>query len=494
MENFFQTDQLPEIIFGTSDPAVAKQISRLEKSGTILKIGPRLYTANITESPATVVRRNLYRIIGHLFPGALLSHRSAFEFLPALDGSLFLTYTYTRKTSLPGIVLRFMQGPEPIPGDNPLAAGIFASQMARAFLENLQVSRKTDGVTKTLDQGVLESKLEEIIRVHGEEGINKLRDEARQISQKLGWKTEFDKLDQMVGALLSTRPVDILTSPTAIARAFGKPYDPHRVELFGKLFQALATREFPNYPEQNDTDLAYFNFAFFESYFSNYIEGTIFEIDVAMNIVTTQKPLPARHDDSHDILGTYKLVASRQEMSRTSETAEKLVQLLKARHQILLTSRKNKNPGQFKDLNNQAGQTLFVDFRLVEGTILKGWDFYRALQSPFARAAYIMFLITEIHPFLDGNGRIARVFMNAELTAASQSKILIPTVYREDYLLALRRLSRQQDADPYIRMLQKAHTFSAGIFGADLEEMQNLLRKAKAFEESSDGKLKFPWQ
>ena len=55
-----------------------------------------------------------------------------------------------------------------------------------------------------------------------------------------------------------------------------------------------------------------------------------------------------------------------------------------------------------------------------------------------------MFVIAEVYPFLDGNGRIARIFMNAELDACGLCRIIIPTVYREDYLLALRKLSRLQ--------------------------------------------------
>jgi len=38
-----------------------------------------------------------------------------------------------------------------------------------------------------------------------------------------------------------------------------------------------------------------------------------------------------------------------------------------------------------------------------------------------------MFLITEVHPFLDGNGRVARLFMNCELVSANQPRIIIPT-------------------------------------------------------------------
>lgn len=69
-------------------------------------------------------------------------------------------------------------------------------------------------------------------------------------------------------------------------------------------------------------------------------------------------------------------------------------------------------------------------------------------------------MVSEIHPFLDGNGRIARVMMNAELVKENQSKIIIPTVYRDDYIGALRKLTRQQDPTIYVKMLRRSHEFS----------------------------------
>jgi hypothetical protein len=51
------------------------------------------------------------------------------------------------------------------------------------------------------------------------------------------------------------------------------------------------------------------------------------------------------------------------------------------------------------------------------------FDFYQTLALPFVCAAYIMFLISEVHPFLDGNGRMARVMMNEELVNQRKSWI-----------------------------------------------------------------------
>ncbi len=102
----------------------------------------------------------------------------------------------------------------------------------------------------------------------------------------------------------------------------------------------------------------------------------------------------------------------------------------------------------------------------------------------------MMFLISEVHPFIDGNGRIARIMMNAELVRGKQSKIIIPTVFRDDYISALRRLSRLADPVPYIKMLQFAHEFSAALFGEDKEKMYNLLVASNAFSDPDESTLR----
>ena len=242
--------------------------------------------------------------------------------------------------------------------------------------------------------------------------------------------------------------------------------------------------------KKNRTATSYRNFAFFESYFSNYIEGTVFEIEEAKKIIETNKPLPARNDDSHDVLGTYQIVSNLKEMQITPTTPEEFLKIICFRHSILLSSRLDKNPGLFKDKNNFAGSTAFVDFNLVNGTLIQSFNNYNLLDHPFSKAAYIMFVISEVHPFLDGNGRIARIMMNAELVKAGQSKIIIPTVFREDYMGALKKLTKQGKCDTYIKMLQRAHEFSANLFDEQMDDMQDYLIRCNAFKDDSDDILK----
>lgn len=489
MENILPV-HLQEVIFGSSDKKISRQISILLKKGKIRKIAPRIYTSNLNEPIEDIIRRNLFQILGKQYPGALLSHRSAFEYSPTKAGYIFLTYTYTKKIKLPGITISFMKGQKPNDGDNVISGELYVSQKARAFLENLQASKTPGPKSKCLTLPELEEKLEQIIRVNDAVEINKVRDKAKSIANALNMQKEFERLNKMISALLTTHTSKILSSPLAIARAFGSPYDPDRMKLFEELFRELQKREFKNRPDKNKSTKSFRNFAFFESYFSNYIEGTVFEIDEAKEIISTNKPLPSRNDDSHDVLGTYQLVSNREEISLTAKSPEEFLKTLSYRHKILLIAREDKSPGQFKNKNNKAGSTSFVDFNLVRGTLIKSFDYYNALTHPFSKAAYMMFVISEVHPFLDGNGRIARVMMNAELVKDGSSKIIIPTVYREDYMGALKKLTKQGDTDTYIRMLQKAHEFSENIFGDNMDEMQAYLKESNAFEESDDEKLK----
>src|SRR3970040_1311796 len=105
--------------------------------------------------------------------------------------------------------------------------------------------------------------------------------------------------------LLATGKSKNLPSPAAIARSLGEPLDPDRMKLFERLYQELAGKVFAEYADKNTTTKAYKTFAFFEGYFSNHIEGTEFTVKEAKEIITTETPLPARDEDSHDILGTY---------------------------------------------------------------------------------------------------------------------------------------------------------------------------------------------
>ncbi len=489
MEKILPT-HLQEVVFSSGDSKSSKQISKLEKAGKLRKIAARIYSPNFDDSPEVIVRRNLFTILGKLYPGSVLSHRSALEFRPTSAGHIFLTYTYTKKITLPGIIIRFMEGHGPINGDNPLSGELYASQMERALLENLQASRQHGPESKTLTLPEIEDRLEQVVRVKEESGLNELRDKARIIAEQLEMQNEFGKLNKLISALLSTKPSKILSSPLAVARAFGNPYDPARLTLFEKLFIELKQQEFKNLPEKNTTSKSFRNFAFFEAYFSNYIEGTEFELEDARKIIETETPMPNRDEDSHDVLGTYKLVSNRQEMNIIPATPEQMMEILLYRHEVLMSARTSKKPGEFKDKNNRAGETHFVDYTLVKGTLIKGFEFYQALTDPFANAAYMMFLISEVHPFLDGNGRIARVMMNAELVKQGQTKIIIPTVYRDDYIGAMRKLTRQGDPKAYIKMLYKAYEFSSTIVGEDIDAMEKHLEESNAFKEHTTAKLK----
>lgn len=461
------------------------------KEGKLRKIAPRLYTTNMDDAPEDIIRRNVFYILGQLYPHAVISHRSAFELKPTKDGDIYLTYTYTKNIKLPGIKVHLMKGPMGTNHDMPFIENLYISSTERRMLENLQKGRTRDSASKCLPRTYIEENLEKMLVVNGETGINDFRDNAKEIAKQLNMTAEFETLNSIIGALLSTKPLRILTADSALARAQGAPFDQERVKLFRALFEVLNKEHFPNIDEQNITTASFRNFAFFESYFSNYIEGTEFEIEDAYRIIETGQPMPARNADSHDVLGTFQIVASRREMRRTPNTAEELVEILQDRHRIMMAARPDRNPGMFKMQNNHAGDSHFVDCTLVRGTLMKGFDFYRALESPFAKALFILFMISEVHPFNDGNGRISRIMMNAELVHAEQSKIIIPTVFREDYLNGLRRLTRKSDPSVIIKAISRVRLFSANIVGEDFEETRRYLEQTNAFKDGDEYILRF---
>ncbi len=225
---------------------------------------------------------------------------------------------------------------------------------------------------------------------------------------------------------------------------------------------------------------------FFEAYFSNFIEGTQFAVDEAAEIVFNGHIPKTRPEDAHDVLGTWKVVSDTHEMSRLPRNSDELATLLKSRHARIMEGRSDKGAGRFKADPNRAGSTLFVAPELVEGTLARGFEIYRGLTSPLHRAIFMVFLVSEVHPFVDGNGRAARIMMNAELVAAGENRIIVPTVYRNNYLMALKALSQNGITAALMRTMDFAQRYTAAVDFTELDRARFILDRTHAFVDPNE--------
>ena len=483
---------LPEIVFASADKAESQRISRWVRSGVLRKLVPRVYTSNSKDSDEAIVTRNLYLILSRLFPVAVLSHRTALEGGPTETGDIFLTYKYSRKVILPGFSVHLLKGPGPAEGDMPFLQGLFMSSRARAFLENLQISRSRSSMAKVLSRADIEERLDRICQIQGADALNELRDEARPTALSLHMDEQFRKLNNIISAILRTRPARELSSPQARATSLGVPYDPQRLETFNSLFACLTQSQLPMRKETGLSEEEIHLAAFFEAYFSNHIEGTEFEVDQAHAIVFQNKIPQGRPEDAHDIMGTFRIVANQQEMHRVPESFDDFISLITSRHHAVMEARPDKLPGGFKQEPNRAGETHFVAPTLVQGTLLQGFDMYHAVEPGLARAIFMMFMVAEVHPFVDGNGRIARIMMNAELIHADLCRIIVPIVFRDDYLLALRALSRSNNPEPLIKVMDFAQLFTHELQFPSYNTVTKTLTVCNAFKEPDEARLKLP--
>ena len=479
------------IIF-LSDTSQSVEISRAAKAGIVRKIGPRLYTSNMVDDPEQLVRQNLWQIISMLFPGAVVSNRSAIENKISPAGKLYITAESPRTAQLPGLDVVVLKGRPPLQGwDSPMF-DFFVACRERAYLENLSPTKQKGEESKNLDRRELENRLILIFKTGGETVFNKFRDRAKEVAGLLGVEAEGKKLDTLIGAIQGTREAE-LSSPLSRAYNAGEGYDPEAVERFANLRTMLADTTFQERLSDIEDKRRFYNIAFFDAYFSNFIEGTEFEVEEALDIVESSTVPVDRPADGHDILGTYRIVGSIEEMTTIPKDYDSFMEALTRRHSLILEGRPDKQPGRFKEKANQAGLTRFVDPSLVRGTLRQGFEFYRSLEHPFARALAMMFLVAEVHPFNDGNGRIARAMMNAELVAGGMTRIIIPSVFRGEYLSGLRRLSNEGDPTALIRQMQYAQEFVSRIDFVDKDQAIAVLKVCNAFEKpESNVRLRMP--
>jgi hypothetical protein len=124
--------------------------------------------------------------------------------------------------------------------------------------------------------------------------------------------------------------------------------------------------------------------------------------------------------------------------------------------------------------------THFVHPELVRGTLREGFVVSQTLPAGLPRAIYEMFLVAEVHPFVDGNGRVARTLMNAELSAVGECRVMVPITYRDEYMMALCALSQSDSPRPLWRVLDRAQRWVSLMTWIGHDGVFELMRETNA--------------
>jgi hypothetical protein len=74
--------------------------------------------------------------------------------------------------------------------------------------------------------------------------------------------------------------------------------------------------------------------------------------------------------------------------------------------------------------------------------------------------------------------------MNAELSKLSACRIIVPTLFREEYLDCLRVLTRDGEPEPFVNAMQRIHHWSAAFDYSDLDQVIAQMNACHAFERS----------
>ncbi|MDC0980126.1 Fic family protein [Bdellovibrionales bacterium] len=477
----------------SSTSSLRNALSKALKQGLVKRLAPRVYVDTTADANGVIVN-NIFSIVATLYPGAIISHRSAVE--TGLDVSkkhIVITHDKEGDRALGEITIHAIKGPAPLSSDMPFVSGLYISSHPRSWLECLQTRRKSHNFSKTLSLDEMENILEQRVSLVGQEKFKKMIDELHEIAEEFSWKKEAERFQKIAGAMLGTRSTDRLRTEKARARQMGLAYDSQREVIFTELVKQLRQQPKGLKREIELTRDEWSVLCFFEAYFSNYIEGTKFSVEEAEKIVFEEK-IPSNRPEGHDILGTYKMLfpmaiapSKILELNSAEEFEDEICRL----HLEVMRAHPEKNPGRYKETANRVGALEFVSPDLVKGTLHRGFEYLGALTSPLQKALFLKFLIVEVHPFNDGNGRVARLILNRELHRTQQWPILIPTVYRIDYRGGLRALSLSHNANAYIKVMRKAQKISSLLDCSSFVKSRKQLESYRAFEE--DESITFNW-
>ena len=120
-------------------------------------------------------------------------------------------------------------------------------------------------------------------------------------------------------------------------------------------------------------------------------------------------------------------------------------------------------------------------------------DWYRRVENegehPVVIAATIHYRFVRIHPFDDGNGRMARLLMNMILIKHGYTVAIIPIQERNRYIESLERADKSEDLAEFIDYVADCCEYSLNLHlraarGEDIEDVEDINKEIALFKRS----------
>ncbi len=146
------------------------------------------------------------------------------------------------------------------------------------------------------------------------------------------------------------------------------------------------------------------------------------------------------------------------------QEASRICAWLRLLHAQLTWHRPENTPGQYKVVPNSVvvnplAQRTPPD--QVEATLARVFGEHYEQASPgLLRAALVYFVIADVHPFPDGNGRLGRWLMNSELQAAGMAPIVYPDSLKPAFGKALWAIRRERNFGPFATWLADCDAYT----------------------------------
>lgn len=200
----------------------------------------------------------------------------------------------------------------------------------------------------------------------------------------------------------------------------------------------------------------YFRIGF--TYSSNALEGntlTISETKILLEdgITVGGRPLKDCYEAvGHGAAYDFMLeLARQQDMCITEDTIKKL-------HRLFYQKVDDNQAGQYRSVQVYISGTEYIppapdEIPQLMKHLTDQIRSSRGTLHPIELAAMAHKRLVDIHPFIDGNGRTARLLMNLILVNAGYGVVSIPPILRNDYINALSASRRLNDMEPFFKLI-----------------------------------------